>query len=767
MKHLVLSILLLIEMHSFVVFCQTRQTNTTGSDLAADVPFRMKKLDANNQISSVPLHFYVHSSGCFGCNNELTDIKVWLKNADETSFNNLLTFDTYSVQAFDSLLICRSTEDIAWGMQAFDSSGYEKNSQSTIRFTSDQNIFGTHYVDITKDYWYFTLTIPAEKLNGLDDIFDIKVNFSLNMESDQQQYFRVFRQTEDIPRIQGWYRGDMHNHTMFSQNDVEYGLPLGATKVASQKIGLDWITVTDHSSDYDNYGLTMQNNWDRLGAAVQSLNTADSSFIFIRAMEASINNSNDKVVHCLLYPSPADPFCYHYFLDGGGDISSTSFSVVQALANLSVYDGFAYEAHPFAENDELSFAIGGGLWNVGDTLFPANDSAFPTFGTVSCNDLSLASDVYSEDSLFLFQKGLAGAEIWNNRTSISTTDDENNPWNVEYSSSVTPFVPMDSMDTRHHYYRFIQGLDVTDFLQQRSLKIKNSFPTVKNWKHFIGAGSDAHGSFNYSNTEMTYGILGTINDNANGKISTLAYCPEGMGHHGRNILKALKNGHTILSDGPIINLGISTDGADSTNEIFIGQDTVLTPQQLINSRLVVDSYITPEFGNLTQITLTGITEDSIFTLELPLVAHQVFDLQSVLGNLFGYIPDNHYFMIRASLRATKNYGILSTLYRRPYNRFFSITNPIWIKTSMLTSADDNTIPEEIIIKPNPVYDRFLVNLPGNKNYYVKIFDMNGRLLLEEPYSNAGVDVRKLPSGLYLATFINDKNIFRKKIIVSH
>ncbi|HNZ42971.1 MAG TPA: T9SS type A sorting domain-containing protein, partial [Bacteroidales bacterium] len=68
---------------------------------------------------------------------------------------------------------------------------------------------------------------------------------------------------------------------------------------------------------------------------------------------------------------------------------------------------------------------------------------------------------------------------------------------------------------------------------------------------------------------------------------------------------------------------------------------------------------------------------------------------------------------------------------------------------------------------NPVYDRFLVNLPGNKNYYVKIFDMNGRLLLEEPYSNAGVDVRKLPSGLYLATFINDKNIFRKKIIVSH
>ncbi|HNX07319.1 MAG TPA: T9SS type A sorting domain-containing protein [Bacteroidales bacterium] len=765
MKRLVLILFVLFEVYGFVVFCQTRQTNTTGSDLAADVPFRMKKFDTNNQISSVPIHFYVHSSSCFTCNNELTDIKVWLKNADETSFNNLLTFDTYSVQAFDSLLVCRSPEDVAWGIQAFDSSGYEKNSQSTIRFTADQNIFGTRFVDITKDYWYFTLNIPAEKLNLLDDIFDIKVNFSLNMESDQQQYFRVFRQSGGLPHIQDWYRGDMHCHTIFTQNDVEYGLPLEASKLAAKKIGLDWITVTDHSCDYDNYGLSMQNNWDRLGTAVQGLNTADSSFIFIRAMEASVNNSDDKVVHCLLYPSPADPFCFHYFLDGGGDISSTSFSAVQALTNLTVYDGFAYAAHPFAENDELSFAIGGGLWNLHDHQFPANGSAFPTLGTVSCNNISAASDVYSADSLFLFQKGLAGAEIWNNRTSISTTDDENNPWNVEYSSSVTPFVPMDSMDDRHHYYRFIQGLDITDFLQQKSLKIKNTFPTVKNWKHFIGAGSDAHGSFNYSNTEMTYGILGNINDNATGKITTLAFCPDGMGHHGKNVLKALKNGNTILSDGPIINIGISTDGNDSTNEIYIGQDTVMTTQQLSNSRLIIDSYITPEFGDITQITLTGITEDSIFIFDLPLVSHQVFDLQSILGNLFSYIPDNQYFMIRASLRTTKDYGVLGTLYRRPYDRFFSITNPIWIKTAMLTSADDNTMPE-IIIRPNPVCDRFLVNLPDNKNYYVKIFDMNGRLLLEEPYSSAGVDIRKLPSGVYLATFLNDKNIFRKKIIVS-
>jgi len=377
------------------------------------------------------------------------------------------------------------------------------------------------------------------------------------------------------------------------------------------------------------------------------------------------------------------------------------------------------------------------------------------------------SDLYSSDSLYLFKKGLVGGEIWNDRNSLSTTDEENNPWNVEYSGSVTPFSPIDSNNSQHHFYRFIQNLDITDFLQKKSLGIKNNNPSVKNWKFFIAAGSDAHGSFNYSNTEFTFGVSGAINDNALGKITTLTFCPNGMGANGRNVLNALKNGNTILSDGPIVNMGISTDMDDSNNEIYIGQDTVLTNQEIADAELIVDSYITPEFGNINKITLTGITQDSISFYDLPLANHQALNLQSVLNNLFGSVPTGEYFMIRASLHSLKDYGSQSSLYCRTSGRFFSITNPIWIKTPLITSNTDNFKAEDVIVRPNPVHDKLFTNLSDSEGYSVKIVDMNGRLVKDVPYTSHGIDVKDLSSGFFMATFLNEKNIINKKIIISH
>jgi len=283
----------------------------------------------------------------------------------------------------------------------------------------------------------------------------------------------------------------------------------------------------------------------------------------------------------------------------------------------------------------------------------------------------------------------------------------------------------------------------------------------------MSAGSDAHGSFNYSNTELTFGITGAINDNALGKLSTLTYCPNGMGYNGRKVLKALKYGNTILSDGPIITMGISTDGNSSTSEIYIGQDTVLTYQQLTNAKLVFDTYITPEFGNISLITLTGITKDSIYYYDLPVQTHQEYNLQSILTNLFGFIPNNQYFSIRASMNSIKYYGTLSTIYRQTYDTFFSITNPIWIKTSLVTSDNGISQPLDIVLRPNPVRDRFYINVAAYDNFVVKIYDINNKLVLDEKYTDRGINVKNLPSGFYLATFLSEHGVFNKKIIINH
>ncbi len=767
MKRLILLVLFFIQAGGFVVFGQDKQTNTAGSDIAADAPYRMKKLNIYNQVNSIPLHIYVHWSSCLNCSNELMDIKVYLKNASDASFSNVLEFDSYTVSAFNSLITSRSLEDNTWGVQGFDASGYLKDDESTIRFTADGSLFGNEYVSIDQDYWYFTLNIPAEKLASYGDIIDIKVYFSLDWATDQEQYFRVFRYNDDLPKAPGWYRGDTHYHTMFTQNDVEFGLPLEGTKEAAKKIGLDWITVTDHSCDYDEFGSDMSDNWGRLGSFILDLNYSDSTLLFIRALEASIKNSAGEVVHALLYPSETSPFSCPFFLDGGGDVGATSNTVPQTLADLVSYNGFAYCAHPFAEVDALPFVINGGIWNLGDGGFPENDDPHPSAGTVICNDLAESTDLYSQNGQYLFENGLVGGEIWNNRKNLTTTDQENDPWNVTYSGSITSFAPMGASNSALHFYRFRQNLDVVDFLQKRSLSMKNIYPSIKNWKFFMSAGSDAHGSFNYSNTELTFGITGAINDNALGKLSTLTYCPNGMGYNGRKVLKALKYGNTILSDGPIITMGISTDGNSSTSEIYIGQDTVLTYQQLTNAKLVFDTYITPEFGNISLITLTGITKDSIYYYDLPVQTHQEYNLQSILTNLFGFIPNNQYFSIRASMNSIKYYGTLSTIYRQTYDTFFSITNPIWIKTSLVTSDNGISQPLDIVLRPNPVRDRFYINVAAYDNFVVKIYDINNKLVLDEKYTDRGINVKNLPSGFYLATFLSEHGVFNKKIIINH
>ncbi|PIV58396.1 MAG: hypothetical protein COS14_09810 [Bacteroidetes bacterium CG02_land_8_20_14_3_00_31_25] len=49
----------------------TKQNNTLGSELFADAPFRIKKLDNSGNLASLPIYFYIHESECSGCNKSL------------------------------------------------------------------------------------------------------------------------------------------------------------------------------------------------------------------------------------------------------------------------------------------------------------------------------------------------------------------------------------------------------------------------------------------------------------------------------------------------------------------------------------------------------------------------------------------------------------------------------------------------------------------------------------------------------------------------
>ncbi|HNW99611.1 MAG TPA: T9SS type A sorting domain-containing protein [Bacteroidales bacterium] len=717
-----------------------KQTNVTGKDVIADTPWHMKKTNGSGGLNGIPVHVFIKDANLTNSNADLIYVNIYIKNAKDASFGNPITFNTYTDSAFLSLFSAKSVTEATLDVQSFDESLPVKDPNYTIQFTKDNSWLDGDYVNVNHQFWYFTITIPPDKLVGFDDIVDIKVYFSLGgLEADDELYFRVFRYDNTFPKLQDWYRGEAHYHTMYTNNSAEYGLPLVSTKEIAKIVGLDWITSTNHSCDYDEYGSSIQSNWNRETSEIQTLNDQDNSMLFIHSEEASVKNSAGSVVHMLCYPQSSSPYSLPYLGDGGGDLSSTSITINNIIDTLTAKGGFAYAAHPFSGGDKLSSLISGGIWNLNDAGFLANGANSAGHDVVICNNTSYASDIFSTNtSMELFKSKIKGGQIWNYHNTMATTDESFNPWNVTYDSGITPFVVYDSTNTSSSINRFLGGLEVTKYLLKKGLIMKNNNNALNNYKFYISAGSDAHGDFNYCNTNFVYGVTGDISDDAIGKLTTLVYCPSGMGNAGSNILSSLENGNSIISDGPLVSIGISIDGNNSTSEYIVGQEATPTVAEYQNAKLKLDIVTSAEFGNFNKLKFIVGTQNGEHTIYLPLDSSvlnksYIYNVDSLLLLFIApdSIQDNKYFYIRAELTTYKNYGTLSSIYKRSSENFNCYTNPIWIKKPAITVGNISDIYfSGINFYPNPVYDNYNIslNLKKNATIHYEIFDFSGRLI---------------------------------------
>ncbi len=767
--------LTLVTFFSFKLYSQEKQSNEPGSDILADAPWRIKKTNSSGILNGIPVNIFVKDADVIGNNAELICINIYIKNANDTSFGTPIIFDTYNNNDFLSLFSAKSEYDATFEIQPFDASLPIKDDEFSIGFSSDTCIWPDNctYVDITQKVWYFTFTIPPEKLVGFNDIIDIKVDFSLNWQTDVKSYLRVFRYNEDLPKLSNWYRGDAHYHSMYTNNSAEYGLPLSSTKEAAKSIGIDWITINDHSCDYDNYGTNIQDNWNKRTAEIQSFNMFDTSMIYIGATEVSVNNSAGNIIHLLCYPSESSPYSLSYLGDGDGDISPTSLEINDVLFQLSEVNGFAFAAHPFSSGDELSSLVDGGIWNVGDADYSANGTPVNGFDEIICNDLSSPSDFYSQNqNQMLFKSTIIGGEIWNTRNSLTTTDEMMNPWNANYDSEIIPFTPYDTQNNMYHFNRFLSNFDATRFFWKKGLTEKNLNHSIINYRFSISAGSDAHGNFNYSNTDFVMGVIADIHDNALGKPSTLVYCPNGMGNNGNNVLNALKNGNVIISDGPIVSIGLSTDETDNTIEYIPGQEAILDSLEYYHSKLIVELATTPEYGSINEVKIITGTINGEHSLLLnfnPILQNQnlIFNLDSIIEHIVtnDSIAENEYFYLRAELTTYINYNSQSVLYCKPEETFHCYTNPIWIKKpqSTITSINSQIKNQNLIVFPNPTTDLLWIKLPSQFSITtsLKIIDIFGKVITEQfQTSNIEKDViqistKSLQKGVYYISVLSD------------
>lgn len=347
-----------------------------------------------------------------------------------------------------------------------------------------------------------------------------------NLPGLSHRSLQVYQSKFPLPKKSGWHYGDLHAHTVYTEDQVEFGAPLSAYPELGAAAGLSFMLAADHSYDLDDVpGSFSRRDPDMVRyqyrrAECERLNQEyRGGFAMLPGIELSVGNAHRKNVHLLLVNQDE-------FLPGSGDSAERwfhtrpEFGLPETLRRKSP-TALAVAAHPLMKPPFLQrLFLGRDFWHKAD---------------------------FEED-------GLAGLQIWNGRTGAG----------------------------------FHAGLKVwVDGLLQG-----------KRWKIF--AGSDAHGNFNrYRQISVPMLTLRESAEYTFGEVRTGVFIKGELGTD--TLCEALQNGRSFVTDGPWINLDITTGAADHGNVRLQG-------------------ITTEEFGAFTDLKLfwgkTGNREEEVIAVPL-------------------------------------------------------------------------------------------------------------------------------------------------------
>ena len=199
-------------------------------------------------------------------------------------------------------------------------------------------------------YFEFPINIAEQWIN---EYLTIYINFQANSIkyrndnyfSDTPHNFKVFISDKTSLFRKNWFIGDVHYHSVYTSDQVEFGAPIGMTKKIARTMGLDWFFVTDHSYDLDDYDDDFLKNdpkllkWEALKAECAKLSSDRIKIIF--GEEVSVGNSKNENVHLLVVNQSE-------FIHGSGDSAENWFNNKPELKLKDIKaDGLLVAAHPF------------------------------------------------------------------------------------------------------------------------------------------------------------------------------------------------------------------------------------------------------------------------------------------------------------------------------------------------------------------------------------------------------------------------------------
>ncbi len=207
--------------------------------------------------------------------------------------------------------------------------------------------------------WHILNVLVPRQITGRLQL-DVAVTFTCNGQTQtcHNDNYRltshapldVFAAADPMPRLPNWYYGDLHCHTSYSEDQVEFGSPIPATVRLSRALGLNFFAATDHSYDLDDQPDTFLKNdpelrkWKQYQAEIATSNKANSDFIILPGEEVSAGNAQNRNVHFLIINHPQ-------FIPGKGDGAEKWFRTrpdlrIPKILNSVGSEVLAIAAHP-------------------------------------------------------------------------------------------------------------------------------------------------------------------------------------------------------------------------------------------------------------------------------------------------------------------------------------------------------------------------------------------------------------------------------------
>lgn len=196
-----------------------------------------------------------------------------------------------------------------------------------------------------------------------------------NLRTTTKRPLRVYRSRTPLPSLPGWITGDVHTHSTYTEDQVEFGSPIAAAAELSAAMGLSFFCATDHSYDLDDrVDDYLQNDpaipkWHAFQREVDEVNRRSKDVTVVRGEEVSCENGAGRSVHFLLLGT-------RKFFHGSGDGAEQWFRFDCEHTIASVIAGMepgtaAYAAHPTEEAPFLQrLLLGRGEWSADDMAVP-------------------------------------------------------------------------------------------------------------------------------------------------------------------------------------------------------------------------------------------------------------------------------------------------------------------------------------------------------------------------------------------------------------